>query len=333
MFMLDNWIFASTPERRSDVDSHRNNTCEAQSPLRPLAEGDFFSRMHARAALAKRQFACPAGTNSCSSIGAPDVCCGTGSTCINVNNSPGVGSVGCCPRGQTCSGSISCDTSNGYSSCPDAPNGGCCIPGFRCDGIGCKYRMIVVKSELNMRLTASRCCCGHIDNLCPGLLFSSTSTILDRHRHCTDNVCHIYVHLNIRIYLFNGLVFLCSQSWGRLLSEWSYMRYRCVLPWRLCQQHTGPLCARTAHKWLSYTICITFRRSLPNRLLCMQRLLSIWMLSSRPRLPDDGKLWTTHIHHSQYQRRRHYRSYRRRSGNYGSTTRRIVSECLVQLSR
>ncbi|KAH7084850.1 hypothetical protein BKA63DRAFT_4308 [Paraphoma chrysanthemicola] len=137
MFLLDNWIFASDLERRSDYEDYGNSTCEAQSPLRPLAEDDFLSRIRVRAALLKRQFACPAGTSSCSAIGAPDVCCGTGSNCINVNNSPGVGSVGCCPRGQTCAGSISCDTRNGYSSCPDAPNGGCCLPGFRCDGIGC----------------------------------------------------------------------------------------------------------------------------------------------------------------------------------------------------
>jgi hypothetical protein len=140
MFMLDNWIFASDLERRSESSIYGNDTCEARSPLRPLAEDDFFSRMRVRAALAKRQFACPSGTNSCSSIGAPDVCCGTGSTCISVNNSPGVGSVGCCPQGQRCAGSISCDTQNGYSSCPNAPNGGCCLPGFRCEGIGCKLQ-------------------------------------------------------------------------------------------------------------------------------------------------------------------------------------------------
>jgi hypothetical protein len=138
MFMLDNWIFASDLERRSDLEHYGNETCEAQSPLRPLAEQDFFSRMRIRAALSKRQFACPMGTSTCASIGAPDVCCGTSSICIKVNDSPGVGSVGCCPRGQTCAGSVSCDTSNGFSSCPDAPNGGCCLPGFACDGIGCK---------------------------------------------------------------------------------------------------------------------------------------------------------------------------------------------------
>lgn len=138
MFMLDNWIFASDLEKRAE--EFGNATFEAESPLRPLQEeGDFFARFRIRAALAKRQFACPAGTNSCSSVGAPDLCCGTGTNCVTVNNSPGVGSVGCCPQGQTCAGSISCDTKNGYSSCPDAPNGGCCLPGFRCAGIGCTY--------------------------------------------------------------------------------------------------------------------------------------------------------------------------------------------------
>jgi hypothetical protein len=141
MFMLDNWIFASGVGKRSDQNSYGNETGEATSPLRPISEEDFFSRIRIRAALLKRQFACPAGTNSCSSIGAPDVCCGTGSACVNVNNSPGVGSVGCCPQGQTCSGGVSCNTGAGYSSCPDAPNGGCCLPGFRCDGIGCELRL------------------------------------------------------------------------------------------------------------------------------------------------------------------------------------------------
>jgi hypothetical protein len=136
MFMLDNWIFASDLRATSKQDG--NGTCEAQSPLRPLADEGFLSGLRIRAALLKRQFACPTGTSSCGLIGAPDVCCGAGSICINVSNSPGVGSVGCCPQGQTCAGSISCNTAAGYSSCPDAPNGGCCLPGFRCDGIGCE---------------------------------------------------------------------------------------------------------------------------------------------------------------------------------------------------
>lgn len=135
--MLDNWIFASDLGRRAEQELYGNDTCEARSPLRPLEIDDFLSRLRIRVVLSKRQFACPAGTNSCASIGAPDVCCGSGSNCVNISNSPGVGSVGCCPQGQSCAGPISCDTNAGYSSCPNSPNGGCCLPGYACAGVGC----------------------------------------------------------------------------------------------------------------------------------------------------------------------------------------------------
>lgn len=138
MFMLDNWIFASDLRRRSDLNDLGNQTLEAQSPLRPLTEDDFLSRLHVRDVLLGRQFKCPDGTSSCASIGAPDVCCGTGSNCVNVNSNTDAGSIGCCPQGQTCAGPVRCDTANGYTSCPGSSNGGCCLPGFRCQGIGCK---------------------------------------------------------------------------------------------------------------------------------------------------------------------------------------------------
>ncbi|KAI0585680.1 hypothetical protein Alg130_04621 [Pyrenophora tritici-repentis] len=134
MFMLDNWIFASDTQH-SDV--YTNVTSQAFSPLRPLARNDWLARMHVRDVLLNRQFKCPEGTNSCSSIGAPDVCCGTNSNCITVTGDSNAGDVGCCPKGQACAGSVSCEVSKGYTSCPDAPNGGCCLPGFKCQGIGC----------------------------------------------------------------------------------------------------------------------------------------------------------------------------------------------------
>ncbi|KAH8626033.1 hypothetical protein IG631_19912 [Alternaria alternata] len=144
MFMLDNWIFAAqdTPSqpqssRRSDYDVFGNATSQALSPLRPLAQSDWLARMHIRDILMNRQFKCPDGTASCESIGAPDVCCGTGSTCISVTGSSVAGDVGCCPSGQTCAGSVSCDEASGYTSCPGTDNGGCCLPGFKCQGIGC----------------------------------------------------------------------------------------------------------------------------------------------------------------------------------------------------
>jgi hypothetical protein len=140
MFMLDSWIFASDVENDSKSLESRtlnNETIQVISPLRPLAEEEWFGRFRVRDALLKRQFKCPSGTNDCSSIGAPDVCCGSGSDCVTVPDTS-IGSVGCCPRGQMCAGAVTCDEANGYTSCPDAPNGGCCLPGFRCDGIGCE---------------------------------------------------------------------------------------------------------------------------------------------------------------------------------------------------
>lgn len=141
MFMLENWIFASDVQGSTpgqpDIMDLENGTLRMRSPLRPVAEEDFLARLHIRDLLLKRQFACPEGTRNCASVGAPDVCCGSTSTCINVDSSTDVGSVGCCLEGQTCAGSVSCDTSLGYSSCPGSPNGGCCLPGFQCLGIGC----------------------------------------------------------------------------------------------------------------------------------------------------------------------------------------------------
>lgn len=142
MFRLENWIFASDARGQpavasSDDTDCGNETLQVRSPLRPLAQEDFFARLHIRDVLLKRQFACPEGTRSCSSIGAPDVCCGTTATCIHVDGNTDAGSVGCCPPGRTCAGSVSCDTSMGFSACPGSPNGGCCLPGFQCQGIGC----------------------------------------------------------------------------------------------------------------------------------------------------------------------------------------------------
>jgi hypothetical protein len=140
MFMLDDWIFASSTQQSSRRSDYGNGTCQARSALRPHAyePNDFLARMHVRDVLLNRQFKCPDGTNSCEAIGAPDVCCGIGSTCISTTGSNDAGHVGCCPEGQTCAGSVSCDAASGYTGCPGSDNGGCCLPGFSCMGIGCK---------------------------------------------------------------------------------------------------------------------------------------------------------------------------------------------------
>ena len=80
-----------------------------------------------------RDFQCPGGTYSCSSIGHDDLCCYSTDTCVSTSEG-----VGCCPRGASCGQEVSsCDTEAGYTSCPNSPNGGCCIPGASCEGTGC----------------------------------------------------------------------------------------------------------------------------------------------------------------------------------------------------
>ncbi|KAF2801187.1 hypothetical protein K505DRAFT_640 [Melanomma pulvis-pyrius CBS 109.77] len=148
MFFLDDWIFAGdkdgkTNAKRSTLDggdlSIGNGTLYAMSPLRPHSEQSLFEpllRIAPRASLFSRDFKCPDGTNACTSLGAPNSCCSTSDTCIIVPDT-GFGSVGCCPQGQTCAGPISCETDKGYTSCPGSSNGGCCLPGYSCQDVGC----------------------------------------------------------------------------------------------------------------------------------------------------------------------------------------------------
>ena len=91
---------------------------------------------------AKRDYSCPAGSTSCVSIGRPSSCCSNGETCQIVPESS-IGDVGCCAAGETCSGSVS-TCQSGYTSCPNNPGGGCCIPGYVCDNVGCKLSYTVL---------------------------------------------------------------------------------------------------------------------------------------------------------------------------------------------
>lgn len=86
---------------------------------------------------AKRDFQCPTGTSACTSINRPDSCCATSETCQIITDT-GLGDVGCCGQGLTCSGVVS-NCSPGNTPCPGAQGGGCCIPGFACVDVGCKH--------------------------------------------------------------------------------------------------------------------------------------------------------------------------------------------------
>ena len=85
--------------------------------------------------LFKRDFKCPGNTLSCISISRPNSCCPIGEACQLISDT-GLGDVGCCAEGQSCSGQLS-GCQDGYLSCPSSSGGGCCIPGYECVGIGC----------------------------------------------------------------------------------------------------------------------------------------------------------------------------------------------------
>ncbi|KAI9811584.1 MAG: hypothetical protein M1827_005333 [Pycnora praestabilis] len=85
--------------------------------------------------LQKRAFECPTGTSNCSAIGRPNSCCAQSETCQLITDT-GLGDVGCCGQGLTCSGQVTaCET--GTISCPNNPGGGCCITNYSCVDVGC----------------------------------------------------------------------------------------------------------------------------------------------------------------------------------------------------
>lgn len=97
---------------------------------------EWFSRARiVEARLARRDFACPTGTSSCSSIGYANSCCPYGDTCVQIADT-GLGPVGCCPTGVSCTGTIAC--SGDQEGCSSESGGGCCIPGWSCASVGCK---------------------------------------------------------------------------------------------------------------------------------------------------------------------------------------------------
>lgn len=101
-----------------------------------IAPWEAFNRARQiQARLEKRDFACPTGTSSCSAIGYPDSCCESGETCVKIADT-GLGPVGCCPSGVSCTGTIAC--SGDQQGCSSDSGGGCCIPGWSCASVGCE---------------------------------------------------------------------------------------------------------------------------------------------------------------------------------------------------
>lgn len=161
MFFLDYWSFATsedsngtnscdraqgqTPQLRQ-VSANGSLSLPLEQPFPLHSDEEFFNsstiRRHlrfpfsGRPILEKRGFQCPSGTAACTNLN-PNVCCALGETCVTVQDTgTGLGTVGCCPNGEICGGSLSTCPS-GYISCPRNPGGGCCIPGYGCYDVGC----------------------------------------------------------------------------------------------------------------------------------------------------------------------------------------------------
>ncbi|RGP68112.1 gpi anchored [Fusarium longipes] len=86
-------------------------------------------------ALLQRRSSCPKGMNICSNIDPEVKCCQEGTYCVDVGDSV-VGGVACCPDGASCDGGVGSCPSDA-ASCPEELGGGCCIPGYVCQGLGC----------------------------------------------------------------------------------------------------------------------------------------------------------------------------------------------------
>lgn len=100
-------------------------------------DSSIFRRAAVALSLLQRRSACPTGMSSCDAIGAPNKCCSAGTTCTSVDDST-VGHVACCPDSSSCGGSVG-KCPSGAVTCPAELGGGCCIPGYVCQGVGCKF--------------------------------------------------------------------------------------------------------------------------------------------------------------------------------------------------
>ncbi|KAH7262118.1 hypothetical protein BKA59DRAFT_13477 [Fusarium tricinctum] len=86
-------------------------------------------------ALLERRSSCPNGMNSCSDIDSEVKCCQEGTYCVDVGSSV-PGGIACCPDGASCGGGVGA-CPDGATSCSADLGGGCCIPGYVCQGLGC----------------------------------------------------------------------------------------------------------------------------------------------------------------------------------------------------
>lgn len=127
--LLEHQALQPPPPRpyRPAFARHHSHDESEQNALRRAAE--------ALALLQRRGAACPSGMSGCDAIGQPNKCCQDGTVCTKVDDSS-VGGIACCPHGSACGGRVGACPADA-TSCPAALGGGCCIPGYVCQGMGC----------------------------------------------------------------------------------------------------------------------------------------------------------------------------------------------------
>ncbi|XWW95941.1 hypothetical protein V2A60_003910 [Cordyceps javanica] len=101
----------------------------------------------------RRAASCPRGMSGCDAIGQPNKCCQDGTVCTAVEDDA-VGGIACCPQGSSCGGRVGTCPSDAVS-CPAALGGGCCIPGYVCEGVGCVPSASATDSTTATKTTAT----------------------------------------------------------------------------------------------------------------------------------------------------------------------------------
>ncbi|KAM3507262.1 hypothetical protein MY10362_001860 [Beauveria mimosiformis] len=118
------------PYRPAFASHLADNTSSSHHALRRGA-AEALALLQRRAGAAS----CPRGMSGCSAIGQPNKCCQDGTVCTRIDDAT-VGGIACCPVGSSCGGRVGACPSDA-ASCPADLGGGCCIPGYVCQGLGC----------------------------------------------------------------------------------------------------------------------------------------------------------------------------------------------------
>lgn len=248
----------------SDANSQKKpveNTGNGFSPAQFLARSYAFNPSFGPefgvrgSSLESRDFKCPSDTIACTSINRSDRCCSAGDTCVIVTDT-GSGDVGCCPKGQTCSGTIG-PCQSGYTTCSTALGGGCCIPGYECVEGGCKCIFPLNKPLPQLITIPTRCIYlrGYRDNR------------LDRNRLYSNP--H-YIPTNNPIHIFQLKSQLHLQHLNINFKEHQHGKSHPTSP-RNQHNDNNPLINNS-------------RRCLPNRFLRLLSRLQRRLLSNEPKL-------------------------------------------------